>query len=41
MALVDGREHSWVLITVMGGSGMGVVHCRLLSMVLLVDVGVG
>ena len=41
MVLMNGRERSWVLVTVVGGSGMGVVRCRLSSMVVLVDVGVG
>ena len=36
--LVNSRERSWVLITVVGGSGMGVVPCRLSLMVVLVLV---
>ena len=41
MVLLNSCEHWWVLITVMGGSGMGVIHCHLLLMVVLVRVGVG
>ena len=37
--LVDGCERTWALVTVVGASGMGVVQCRLLSMVVLVGVG--
>ena len=37
--LVDGCERMWALVTVVGASGMGVVWCRLLSMVVLVGVG--
>ena len=37
--LVNGCERMWALVTVVGASGMGVVRCRLLSMVVLVGVG--
>ena len=37
--LVDGCERTWALVTVVGASGMGVVQCRLSSMVVLVGVG--
>ena len=37
--LVDGCERTWALMTVVGASGMGVVRCRLSSMVVLVGVG--
>ena len=38
---LDGTsERWWVLITVVGGSGMGVVCCRQSLMVVLVGVGV-
>ena len=37
--LVNGCECTWALMTVLGASGMGVVWCRLSSMVVLVGVG--
>ena len=37
--LMDGCERTWALVTVVGASGMGVVRCRLSSMVVLVGVG--
>ena len=36
--LVNGCKCTWALMTVMGASGMGVVQCRLSSMVVLVGV---
>ena len=37
---VNDHEHWWVLVIVMGSSGMGVFCCCLSSMVVLVGVGV-
>ena len=37
--LVNGCERTWALVTVVRASGMGVVRCRLSSMVVLVGVG--
>ena len=37
--LVNGCGCTWALATVLGASGMGVVRCRLSSMVVLVGVG--
>ena len=37
--LVNSCERTWALVTVVGASGMGVVRCRLSSMVVLVSVG--
>ena len=37
--VVNGCECTWALVTVVGASGMGVVRCRLSSMVVLVGVG--
>ena len=36
--LVNGCEHMWALVMVVGASGMGVVRCCLTSMVVLVGV---
>ena len=37
--LMDGCERTWALVMVVGASGIGVVRCRLSSMVVLVGVG--
>ena len=37
--VVNGCERTWALVTVVSASGMGVVRCRLSSMVVLVGVG--
>ena len=37
--VVNGCERTWALVTVVGASGLGVVRCRLSSMVVLVGVG--